>query len=59
MELKSIARLEKAGKGGRNESFRLGVGLIFVVMIMLYASLSLDVSGPLGINLVAAAIIGG
>lgn len=36
MELKSIARIEKATKRGRSDSFRLGVGLIFVVMIMLY-----------------------
>ncbi|MDP1650044.1 MAG: inorganic phosphate transporter [Rubrivivax sp.] len=59
MDLKSIAQFEKAAKGGRNESFRLGVGLIFVVMIMLYTSLTQGASGPQGVMLVAAAIIGG
>jgi len=59
MELNSIAQIEKASKRGRSDSFRLGVGLIFVVMIMLYTSLSQGVSGPQGVMLVAAAIIGG
>ena len=59
MELKSIGQFEKAARRGRSDSFRLGVGLIFVVMIMLYTSLAQGASGPQGVMLVAAAIIGG
>jgi len=59
MELKSLAQIDKAAKRGRNDSFRLGVGLIFVVLIMLYTGATQGVTGPHGIMLVAAAIIGG
>jgi len=59
MELKSIAQFEKASRRGRNDSFRLGVGLIFAVMIMLYTALTQGASGELGVMLVAAAVIGG
>jgi len=59
MELNNIAQIEKASRRGRSDSFRLGIGLIFVVMIMLYTSLTQGVSGPQGVMLVAAAIIGG
>jgi len=59
MELKSIAQIEKASSRGRSDSFRLGVGLIFVVMVMLYTSVAQGASGPQGVMLVAAAVIGG
>jgi PiT family inorganic phosphate transporter len=59
MELNNIAQIEKASRRGRSDSFRLGVGLIFVVMVMLYTSLAQGASGPQGVMLVAAAIIGG
>jgi len=59
MDFSNLARMDKAAKRGRNESFRLGVGLIFAVMIMLYVSLAHGVAGPQGVMLVAAALIGG
>lgn len=59
MEFQNIARLEKAGKRARNDSLRLGIGVIFVVLVMLYASLTQGVSGPHGAMLIAAAVIGG
>lgn len=57
MEFKDIDRIEKATKKGQNELFRLGVGLIFIVGIMLFAS-TLEV-GRGGVMLVVAAMIGG
>lgn len=59
MEFKNIAKIEKATRRGRNDSFRLGVGLLFAVGILLYTSLSLGVSGPHATLLVAASVIGG
>jgi PiT family inorganic phosphate transporter len=59
MEFSSLARLDKAAKRGRGESFRLGVGLIFAVMIMLYTAITHGVAGTQGVMLVAAALIGG
>lgn len=57
MEFKDIDNIEKATKKGQNELFRLGISLIFIVGVMLYA-LTLDV-GRGGILLVSAAMIGG
>ncbi len=59
MEFRDIDELEKATKRGRRESLRLGVGLIFVVCVMLFSSLLDEASGPHGIMLVVAAMIGG
>lgn len=59
MELHSLAQIDKAAKRGRNDSFRLGVGLIFAVLIMLWTALTQDIAGPQGVMLVAAAVIGG
>ena len=59
MEFQNIARLEKAGRRGRLESLRLGIGVIFVVLVMLYVATTQGVSGPNGVMLVAAAMIGG
>lgn len=59
MELKDLIEFEKAAKRGRRESMRLGTSLIFIVGIMLYASLSLGVQGPHGVMLIIAAMIGG
>jgi PiT family inorganic phosphate transporter len=59
MELQNIARIEKASKRARSDSFRLGIGVIFVVMVMLYVSVTEGPGGPHGVMLVAAAVIGG
>jgi inorganic phosphate transporter, PiT family len=59
MEFSNIARIEKAGKRGRSDSFRLGVGLTFVVLIMLYAGLATGADTQYGVMVVAAAMIGG
>lgn len=57
MELKDINKIEKATQKGRSELFRLGIGLIFIVGVMLYA-LTLDF-GRGGVIIVIAAMIGG
>ncbi len=59
MEFKSIAQFEKASRRGANDSFRLGVGLVFVVVVMLYTGLAQGMQGPHGVMLVVAAMIGG
>lgn len=59
MEFSSLEKFEKAGKRGRSESMRLGIGLLFAVVIMLYTALSQGEAGPQGVILVAAAVIGG
>jgi PiT family inorganic phosphate transporter len=59
MELSSLKKFEKAGKRGRGESMRLGIGLMFAVVVMLYTALTQGVAGPQGVILVAAAVIGG
>ncbi len=59
MEFRDIANIEKSTRRGSKESLRLGIGLIFVVAIMLYASLGIGISGPHGVMLVVAAMIGG
>jgi PiT family inorganic phosphate transporter len=59
MELNNIQDIEDATKFGRNEMFHIGTGMLFIVMIMLYAS-TIDVIGrPFSIELVVAAMIGG
>ena len=59
MEFKDINKFEKATKRGRRESLRLGIGLLFVVSVMLFTSLSVGANGPHGVMLVVAAMIGG
>ena len=59
MKLTSIAKFDKAARRGRNDSLRLGVGLVFVVLIMLYTGLTQGGAGPNAIMLVAAGMIGG
>ncbi|PKO87516.1 MAG: inorganic phosphate transporter [Betaproteobacteria bacterium HGW-Betaproteobacteria-10] len=57
MDFSDINKIEKATKKGQGELFRLGIGLLFVVGIMLYAA-TLEV-GRGGVMLVVAAMIGG
>jgi len=59
MEFKDLKEFEKATKRGRRESLRLGGGLLFVVSVMLFSSFSDGASGPHGVMLVVAAMIGG
>ena len=59
MEFRDIADIEKATKRGRQETLRFGIGLLFVVLVMLYTSLTVGVSGQQGVLLVVAAMIGG
>lgn len=57
MELKHISDLEKATKQGRGEVFRLGMGLLFVIAVMLYAMVRGEANGSMFV--VVAAMIGG
>lgn len=57
MNIKDIHHLEQATKKGRTELFRLGVGLIFMVGVMLYASMK-GAHGEGTLVLVIAAAIG-
>lgn len=57
MELKHISELEKATKKGRVELFRLGIGLFFIIGVMLYAVARGEGQGSMFI--VIAAMIGG
>lgn len=57
MNIKDIHNLEQATKKGRTELFRLGVGLIFMVGVMLYASTK-GISGQGTLVIVIAAAIG-
>lgn len=59
MEFQDFADIEKATKRGRREFSRLGMGLLFVVCIMIYTALGIGITGPQGIMLVVASMIGG
>ena len=59
MEFKDFNDIEKATRRGRREFARLGMGLLFVVGIMIYTALGVGVTGSQGIMLVVAAMIGG
>ena len=57
MELKHIDEIERATKRGRSELFRMGMALIFIAGVMLYAGMRGDGQGSL--ILVVAAMVGG
>ncbi|THF63444.1 inorganic phosphate transporter [Pseudothauera rhizosphaerae] len=57
MELQHISEIERATESGRSELFRLGLGLLFLVGVMLYATMRGD--GQPSLVLVIAALIGG
>ena len=59
MEYKNIADLQKASSRGQKEVFKLGMGLLFVLAIMLYTTVSLELSGTQGSILIIAAMIAG
>jgi len=58
MELKNIAKLEKATDTGRKELLRIGVALLFMIGIMLFISIR-GAGTPGHIMLMIAALIGG
>ncbi len=58
MELQNISQIERATHFGRPEMFRFGVGLVFIILIMLIAGINIgDI--PRSYMLIAAAMIGG
>lgn len=57
MELQHISEIERATERGRTELFRFGLGLIFIVGVMLYAAMRGQ--GEASMILVIAAMIGG
>lgn len=59
MKLKNFTEIERATKKGTRESSRLGIGLLFIVSIMLYTALANGGVGPQSTMLVVAAMIGG
>ncbi|MCC2113679.1 MAG: inorganic phosphate transporter, partial [Hyphomicrobiales bacterium] len=59
MELQSISELEKATKLSRQELFRLGTALLFIVGIMMFAAFRVEAGLPGNTVLVVAAMIGG
>lgn len=58
MELKNINQIETAAQSGRPELFRLGIGLMFIILIMMYTGYAFTEIHN-GLMLVAAAMIGG
>ncbi len=58
MELKNIDQIENAASHGRPELFRLGIGLLFILGIMMYAGMRFTEIHN-GLMLIAAAMIGG
>lgn len=58
MDINEFSQIEEAAGFGRPELFRLGMALLFVVGIMLYASTFIE-DAPGGVMLVVAAMIGG
>ncbi|MFC1747568.1 inorganic phosphate transporter [Pseudomonadota bacterium] len=58
MEFKNINQIENATNSGRAETFRLGIAMMFIVGIMLFAGTTLDATSN-SYLLIAAAMIGG
>jgi inorganic phosphate transporter, PiT family len=58
LELKNLSQIEDATLENRNELFRIGTALIFIIGIMLFTLLR-PVDGTEGVLLVIAAMIGG
>jgi len=58
VEFENVMQLERATRFGRSELFRLGTALLFIVIIMLYAGMSIG-EVPHSYMLIIAAMIGG
>ena len=59
MQIEDFSDLKKVSKRSQREVSRFGIGLLFVVCIMIYTTLSVGLYSPQGIMLVVAAMIGG
>ncbi|WP_428603327.1 inorganic phosphate transporter [Sedimenticola sp.] len=59
MELQNITELEKATSKGRQELFRIGIALLFIVGIMLFTGMRGGMDTPGHVMLMVAAVIGG
>lgn len=59
MTNKDLTDIHKVAKRRQREFFRFGMGLMFVVLIMIYTSLGVGLSSQQGIMLVVASMIGG
>jgi PiT family inorganic phosphate transporter len=59
MELTHLSELEKATKKGRIQLFRLGIGLLFIIGVMLYTVVRFDATHGGSLFIVIAAMIGG
>jgi len=59
MPNKDLTDIKKVAKRSQKEFFRFGMGLMFVVMIMIYTSQGMGLTSPQGIMLVVASMIGG
>lgn len=59
MELQNISELEKATSKGRQELFRIGIALLFIVGIMLFTVMRGGMDTPGHVMLMVAAVIGG
>lgn len=59
MPNKDLTDIKKVTKRSQKEFFRFGMGLMFVVMIMIYTSQGMGLTSPQGIMLVVASMIGG
>ena len=58
MPNKDLTDIKKVAKRSQKEFFRFGMGLMFVVMIMIYTSQGMGLTSPQGIMLVVASMIG-
>jgi PiT family inorganic phosphate transporter len=58
MELQHISKIERATQPGGGELFRMGMGLLFIVGVMLFAS-ARGINGQFSVMLMVAAVIGG
>lgn len=58
MELKHISKIEEATKPSSGELFRFGMGMLFIIGVMLFAS-ARGIDGHFNAMLVAAAVVGG
>jgi len=59
MEFRNLNDIENATSRGRKEMFRFGTAMLFIIMIMLFASNLQTGSGTVSVELVIAAMIGG
>ena len=58
MEIKNIRQIERAVRFGRNDFLRLGIALLFIIIIMMFTEMRAN-GMPGHVMLVVAAVIGG